>query len=113
MKFRVLITLLAALVMPVAVFAAPQKGNAKKGHEVFEAHCQMCHGKTGKGNPAIGRMFHVKMPDLGSKAIQKLSDAQIRHTIEHGKLKMPPVQGISSSEITNVIAFVRTLGKKK
>ncbi len=113
MKLRVLITLLAALVLPATVFAAPQKGNAKKGHEVFEAHCQMCHGPTGKGNPAIGRMFHVKMPDLGSPAVQKYTDAQLRHIIEHGKLKMPPVQGVSSSEITNVIAFVRTLGKKK
>lgn len=113
MKLRVLITLLAALLMPVAVFAAPQKGNAKKGHEVFEAHCQMCHGPTGKGNPAIGRMFHVKMPDLGSPAVQKYTDAQIRDFIEHGHLKMPPVHGISNTEITNVIAFVRTLAKKK
>lgn len=113
MKLQVLIALFAAFLMPATLLAAGPKGNAKAGHEVFEAHCQMCHGDHGQGNQAVGHMLGAKIPNLGSKKVQSLTDAQIRNVIEHGHIKMPPVHGVSSTEITNVIAFVRTLAKKK
>jgi mono/diheme cytochrome c family protein len=113
MKFRLLIALFAALLTPTSILAASKKGNVKTGHELFAAHCQMCHGDRGQGNPVMGRALGAKIPNLGSKKVQSLTDAQIRGVIEHGHIKMPPVQGLPASEIDNVIAFVRTLPQKK
>lgn len=111
MKFRVLLPLVAALLMPAAALAAGH-GDAKAGHAVFTAHCQMCHGTHGEGNPALAKMLKTTIPNFTSKAVQSLSETQIREVIEKGKEKMPPVHGLSAAEIDNVIAFVRTLGKK-
>ena len=110
MKLRILVPLFAALVMPASVVAAG-KGNAKTGHEVFKAHCQMCHGPEGHGNAALAKMMKTTIPDLSSKEVQALSDAQMREVIEKGKGKMTPVKGVSAADIDNVIAFVRTLKK--
>ena len=110
MKLRILIPLIAALMMPATVLAAG-KGDAKAGHAVFQAHCQMCHGADGKGNPALAKMLKTTIPDLGSKQVQELSDAQMRETIEKGKNKMAPVKGLTAAQIDNVIAFVRTRKK--
>jgi mono/diheme cytochrome c family protein len=110
MKLRILVPLFAALVMPASVVAAG-KGDAKAGHEVFKAHCQMCHGPEGHGNAALAKMLKTTIPDLSSKEVQALSDAQMREVIEKGKGKMTPVKGVSAADIDNVIAFVRTLKK--
>lgn len=111
MRTRILVSMFAALALPATALAAP-KGNAAAGKEVYQAHCQMCHGPNGEGNASLAKMLHATIPPLGSKEVQSLSDAQMREVIEKGKLKMPPVRGLSSTEIINVIAFVRTLEKK-
>lgn len=111
MKRGIVIGILATLALPAAVYAAP-KGNAAAGKKVFAAHCQMCHGPDGHGNAALAKMLHATIPDLGSKQVQSLSNAQIREVIEKGKGKMPPVKGLNSTDINNVIAFVRTFAKK-
>ena len=111
MRTRIFTFLFAALVFPAAMLGAP-KGNATAGKKVFAAHCQMCHGDHGQGNQALGKMLGATIPALSSKQVQDLTDAEIHQVIENGKLKMPPVRGISSADVDNVIAFVRTLAKK-
>jgi mono/diheme cytochrome c family protein len=71
----------------------------------------MCHGPDGKGNAALAKMLKTTIPDLGSKEVQALSDAQMREVIEKGKGKMTAVKGVSAADIDNVIAFVHTLKK--
>jgi mono/diheme cytochrome c family protein len=111
MRTRTIIAIFATLVMPSTMLAAP-KGNAAAGKPVYAGHCQMCHGPNGQGNASLAKMLHATIPPLGSKAVQELSDAEMRQAIENGKGKMPPVKGLSSSQVENVIAFVRSLGKK-
>jgi len=111
MKIRILVPLIAALMMPAVVLAAG-KGDAEAGHAVFKAHCQMCHGPEGHGNAALAKMMKTTIPDLGSKQVQALTDAQMREVIEKGKGKMTAVKGLTSAQIDDVIAFVRTLAKK-
>jgi mono/diheme cytochrome c family protein len=111
MKIRGILVLIAALAIPASAFAAG-KGDAKAGKEVFHKHCTMCHGPNGEGNQALAKMMKATIPPLGSKAVQSLSDAQIREVIEKGKGKMTPVKGLTSAQIDDVIAFVRTLAKK-
>ena len=111
MTATTLVPLLAALLMPASVLAAG-KGDAKAGHAVYTAHCQMCHGPDGHGNAALAKMLKTTIPDLSSKQVQAQSDAQICELIEKGKGKMTPIKGLSAAQIDNVIAFVRTLAKK-
>jgi mono/diheme cytochrome c family protein len=111
MKLKVLIALFAAFLLPASVVAAGT-GDAKAGHQIYAAHCQMCHGAKGEGNANLAKMLHATIPNLGSKAVQSLSDAQMREVIEKGKAKMPPVHGLTAAEVDDVIAFVRTLAKK-
>ena len=111
MKLRILVPMLATLMIPATALAAG-KGDAKAGHEVFKAHCQMCHGPEGHGNEALAKMMKTTIPDVGSKQVQALSDAEMREVIEKGKGKMTPVKNLSAAQIDNVIAFVRTLAKK-
>jgi len=110
-RMRIIVIMFAALALPATVLAAP-KANAAAGKQVYHAHCSMCHGADGQGNPSLAKMLHATIPPLSSKQVQGMSDSQIRETIEKGKGKMPAVKGLSSSDIDNVIAFVRTLAKK-
>lgn len=111
MKIRGIVLLIAALAIPGTALAGG-KGDAKGGKTVFQAHCTMCHGADGQGNAALAKMLKATIPPLSSPAVQALTDAQMRETIEKGKGKMAPVKGLSSAQIDDVIAFVRTLGKK-
>jgi len=89
---------------------AATKGDVDKGKEVFIVRCSPCHGDSGEGKEAIGKMYGAKMPALGSKKVQSLSDAKIRKIVLKGKDKMKPVS-LSERELEDVIAFLRTLKK--
>ena len=97
------------VLMPPLLLLALENGDVDKGKEVYR-RCAPCHGDSGEGNEAIGKMFGVKMPELGSKEVQSLDDAAIRKIILEGKGKMKPVN-LSDPETENVIAFLRSLKK--
>ena len=80
------------------------------GAAVFAAKCAVCHGKTGAGDTAMGKTLKIK--DLGSAEVQKLSDADITKTITNGNGKMPGYKGkLTDDDIKAVVGFVRTLKK--
>jgi len=106
-SLRVIVTLLA--LAPLLLLAVV-KGDAAKGKQVFASRCSGCHGESGEGKEAIGKMLGVTMPVLGSKEVQSLDDAALRRGIAEGKGKMKPVS-LSEPELTDVIAFLRTLKK--
>ncbi len=101
--------ILVLLWSPVTLIAA-EKGDTAKGKEVFMRRCSVCHGESGEGKEAIGKMLGVKMPVLGSKEVQSLDDAQIKKIVTEGKGKMKPVN-LSDQELNDVLAFLRTLKK--
>ena len=78
---------------------------------MFQEHCAVCHGSDATGKTPMAKALGT-IADLHSKTVQSLTDAQIRTVITEGKEKMPPVRGLSDTEIANVIAFIRSLGKK-
>ncbi len=92
--------------------APPAEGNAKAGKAVFEKHCAVCHGPNGEGKEAIAKMYKVAMPPLGSKEVQSKSDADIKKVVSEGYGKMRPVKGLSAAELSNLVAYIRTLAKK-
>lgn len=81
------------------------------GESLFKAKCAMCHGPDGAGKSPMGQA--LKIPDLHSEDVQKLSDAELTALIAKGKNKMPAYEAkLSKEQITKLVGFVRELAKK-
>ena len=105
------IALLALLLLAIPHLAAAQAGNADEGQKLFTQNCVSCHGPDGSGNTAIGKAVGAK--DLRSPEAKKLTDAEISTQIEKGKGNMPPFAStLNKAKITDLIAYIRELGKK-
>jgi mono/diheme cytochrome c family protein len=82
---------------------------APEGKALFTSKCANCHGANGEGKAAIAKMFNVTMPPLGSAQVQSKSDADLKKVITAGSGKMKPVTSLNESQVSDVVAFVRTL----
>jgi cytochrome c6 len=102
------ITLLVVLQAATAV-AAPQD---QTGRSLFNSTCASCHGQNGTPT-AVGKSLNA--PDLGSKAVQPQTDAELQQIIANGKGNMPAFNGrLSDSQIDSLVAYIRTLsGQRK
>jgi cytochrome c553 len=66
----------------------------------------MCHGADGSGT-----LPKAKVNPLGGAKVQAKSDADLKKAITAGTGTMKPVAGLSDSDDSNVVAFLRTLKK--
>ena len=103
MKTTLLATISLAASLGLMYAGAPE------GKTVYVAKCQGCHGANGEGKAAIGKMFNVTMPVLGSKDVQAKSDADLKKVITDGHGKMKPVTGMDDKQVADCVAFLRTL----
>jgi mono/diheme cytochrome c family protein len=99
------------VVAMLSLSAAYAAGDAKEGKTVFAEHCQNCHGAAGVANPKLAAMMKVTIPDLGSSAVQRMTDDELKKIVTEGKGKMPPVRSVTGKSVDDVVAFVRTLKK--
>lgn len=98
--------LIALILFSSVVFASAQSG----GKNIFASKCALCHGPDGRGNTSIGKS--LKIADLHSDAVQKLSDADLKTVVTTGKNKMPPFKGkLTDAQIGDVVSYIRELGK--
>jgi len=80
------------------------------GAATYNSKCSMCHGADGTGNTQMGKA--MKLKDLGSADVQKMSDADLTAVISKGKGKMPAYGGkISEEDISALVKYIRTLKK--
>ena len=100
------------LLLGAVVVQLARAADANAGKGVYDRKCKTCHGADGEGNPGMAKALNVQIPPLGSEGVQAKSDADIKKVVTEGKGKMRPVQGLSSDDVDNVIAFIRTLKKK-
>ena len=110
MKKGIIFGLLVSLAAVVSVRAEDA------GKTVYQQKCAMCHGKDGKGNAALSKVFKVdpSAMDLTSKAVQDKKDGDLNGATSKGKGKMPAFAGkLSDKEIAGVTGYVRTLAKPK
>jgi mono/diheme cytochrome c family protein len=91
-------SLLLAAALPMAAFA--------DGASTFKTNCVPCHGADGSGQTPVGKSLKVR--DLRSAEVQKLSDAEITKVVTYGKGKMP-ARKLAPADIKAVVAFIRTL----
>ena len=106
------LTVMAAVLFAAsASISARPAGDSAAGKDVFLKKCKTCHGEDGHGNEGMAKLLKTTITPLDSDEVQKKSDAEIKQTILEGKGKMKPIKDLTDADISNVIAFVRTLKK--
>jgi mono/diheme cytochrome c family protein len=105
--------LIVGLAVVVGVsLATPRPTEASKGQETFKGKCAGCHGPDGKGQTAMGKM--MKLKDLGSADVQKMSDTELHDIIAKGKSAMPAFGSqLKKEQIDELVAYIRGFGKKE
>jgi cytochrome c6 len=102
--------MLTMLAVGLVVWSTPSA--AQDVAATYKAKCAMCHGADGKGETPAGKKMGAH--DFASAEVQKMSDADLTQAIEKGKNKMPPYAGkLKDSEVKELVAYVRGLGKGK
>src|SRR6059058_1605153 len=104
-RAAIFVVLMAVFVIAAPVFAADPDGAA-----LYKSKCAMCHGPDGSGQTPMGKS--VKLRDLHSADVQKLTDAELSKVISDSKGKMPPYKNkMSAAEINAVVAYLRPARK--
>jgi mono/diheme cytochrome c family protein len=90
-----------------------RKTPAERGEGVFLRSCAGCHGPDARGTHPPG--FTVAPRDLTDPELQaRLDDAGLRDTIRFGKGRMPAFgAALMEEDVTNLIAYLRTLRRAK
>ena len=98
-----------------AVFLVVTVGHAfaaaADGKTVYDSKCKMCHGADGSGNPAIAKAMKVTMRPLGSAEVQAKHDNDLKNDVTQGTGKMQPITGLTDKQLTDLVAYLRTLKK--
>lgn len=78
---------------------------------VYKSKCAMCHGADGAGQTPMGK--NLKLRDLRSAEVQKLTDKELIAIITAGKGKMPAYKGkLSDTDIAAQVEHIRKMAKK-
>jgi mono/diheme cytochrome c family protein len=85
---------------------------AQTGAEkVYLDKCANCHSRDGSGQTVRGK--RLKLRDLRSAEVQKLTDAQMTDILSKGKGDMPGYQkDLGDAQIKEMVAYMRQMGKK-
>jgi mono/diheme cytochrome c family protein len=103
--------MLVAGTIGLILFPGPPARAQETGESLFKAKCAMCHGPDGAGKTTMGQT--LKIPDLRSEDLKKLSDAELTQIVTKGKNKMPAYEvKLSKEQIAQLVGFVRDLAKK-
>lgn len=86
-----------------------------EGAALFKANCARCHNGNGDGKTTAGEK--MKIPDLRSAEVQKMSDEQLFQTIGNGvQHKQYPhtflSKGMKEGDIRKIVTHLRTLTAK-
>jgi cytochrome c6 len=76
----------------------------------YKTKCAACHGATGAGDTTMGK--NLKIKDMGSADVQKMSDEELVTEISKGKGKMPAYDGkLSKDQINDLVKLIRSWKK--
>ena len=105
------VLLVSLFAVSLIAFSASSSRAQSAGETLFKSKCAACHGPDGKGETPTGKTLKVK--DFASEDIQKTSDADLSAAISGGKGKMPAYKTLTPDQVKDLVAYVRTFGKKK
>ena len=107
---RTISWLLLLLFVVISALIAQQGAKSSPGANIFKNKCILCHGIDGAGKTPLGKQLQAA--NLGSKDVQKLSDAELHKIVHDGQANMPAfADQLSDAEIDQVIKYVRHFGK--
>lgn len=87
-----------------------QEEDKSPGATIFKTKCVLCHGPDGSGNTPLGKQLQAA--NLGSKQVQKQSNAELHKIVHDGRANMPPFgEQLTDEQIDQVIRYVRHFGK--
>jgi mono/diheme cytochrome c family protein len=91
----------------------PVKADAasvKKGKELFEANCAMCHGKTGVGDGPMAAKLKPKPAALNKKTLEARTDGELFWKISEGPPPMPQFKAtIADKDRWSIVNYIRSL----
>jgi len=92
-------SLLACLWLLPSETAADPAAMVRAGHDLFEQHCELCHGEGGKGDGPLSDELRVAPPNLTEIALRRggtFPEVEVREIIDgrrrvraHGHSEMP------------------------
>lgn len=106
----------AAVILGVSALTQPQTINAAgaaaadDAATLYKTKCTVCHAADGSGSTAPGKALKVR--DLRSAEVQKMTDAQLSQIITKGKNKMPGFGQFSQDQVKQLVAHIRAMAKK-
>jgi high-affinity iron transporter len=114
---RLLGVVMIVMLLPVSAMAA----SVAAGHRIAKRKCAGCHGATGAGNGPLLASLGAPVPPVpwtDKAGMAKFTDQQITEVITHGgkALNASPLMPafgnqLSKSQIANLVAYIRSLGK--
>jgi mono/diheme cytochrome c family protein len=87
-------------------------GNVANGKKLAETNCVSCHGASGKGDGPAAAALNPKPADWTSPKVQGESDGSLFWKISNGRGPMPPWKHLPEKDRWDLVAFVKSLGKK-
>ena len=94
---------------PIVHAALPVEGAPQK---IFQTACAGCHGTDGRGTSPAAKLLKVR--DLLSPDVQKMSDAVLFTIIAKGSKNMPPSEKmLGKGKIQALVAYLRAQARKK
>ena len=108
---RAIITAVTLVAVTAVYPTIAWTADASAGKALYTKKCKTCHGAEGQGNPGMAKVLKVEIKHLGSKDVQAKSDDELKKNITEGVGKMKPVKGLSTADVDDVVAFVRTLSQ--
>jgi cytochrome c6 len=98
------------LIPAVSNRLSAQENDKSPGATIFKTKCALCHGADGSGNTPLGKQLQAA--NLGSKEVQKKSNAEMHKIVHDGRANMPSfAEQLSDAEIDQVIRYIRHFGK--
>lgn len=94
--------------------ANPVKSDAASiaaGKELYNQHCQSCHGKKGKGDGPKAAQLDTECGDFTSADFQKQTDGSIFYKTFEGRKDMPSYKKKipEQNDIWSIVNYVRTM----